>query len=155
MNSESIGKGEDITQPGDSIEQRQAEKWLLDALSDKLGAKLTTKKIELDGAIYIQLDGCCESPSILCEAWSHIGPPKSAQKNKVMTDALRLLFANETIGGNAQCILLFADRDAAAPFIGNTWMAQCLKKYSIRVEVIEFPPEIKTKVLKAQKRQYR
>ncbi len=155
MNSKSIGKGEDITQPGDSIEQRQAEKWLLDALSRELEVKLTTRKFELDGASYIQLDGYCESPPVLCEAWSHIGPPKSGQKHKVMTDAFKLLFTNEIIGCNAQCILLFADRDAAEPFIHKSWMAQCIEKYGIKVRVIEFPPEIKAKVLKAQERQCR
>ena len=156
MNSKSIGKEENITQPGDSTEQQQAGKWLLDALSNKLGIKLVRSKIKLDGATHMELDGYCESPPVLCEVWSHIGLPKSAQKNKVMTDAFRLLFANERTGGNAQCILLFADQDAAKPFINNnSWMAQCLKKYSIAVEVIELPQEIKTKVLEAQERQYR
>jgi hypothetical protein len=141
--------------PGDSSEQREAEAWLMDALSQKLGVRLVKRRWSLGEGSWIELDGFCESPMILCEAWAHIGTPKSAQKNKVMTDAFKLLFVKALLKGNGKCILLFADRDAAAHFQGKSWMAQCLREYDITVEVIELPPEVKDKVLKAQKRQYR
>jgi hypothetical protein len=140
---------------GDSSEQRKAEEWLVNALSKKLGVALTKRKWFLDGGSWIELDGFCESPMILCEAWAHIGPPKSAQKDKVMTDAFKLLFVNALVKGGGKRILLFADHDAAAHFQGKSWMAQCLNEHNIIVEIIELPPELKTKVLKAQQRQYR
>lgn len=140
---------------GDSGEQREAEKWLLDALSKKLGVTLVKKRWQLGEGSWIELDGFCELPMILCEAWAHIGPPKSAQKNKVMTDALRLLFVNSLLEGDAKLILLFADHDAAAHFQGRSWMAQCLSEYNITVEVFEMPPELRVRVLGAQRRQYR
>ena len=140
---------------GDSSEQREAEAWLIDALSRKLGVTLTKRRWPLDGGSWIELDGFCKSPLVLCEAWAHIGPPKSAQKNKVMTDAFKLLFVNALVKGNGKRILLFADYDAAAHFQGRSWMARCLNEYDITVEVIGLPPELKGKVLKAQKRQYR
>ena len=155
MDMESDSTDKNNFYSGDSLEQRKAEGWLMDQLSKKLGTKLEKRKFTLEGGSWIELDGYCESPLTLCEAWAHVGPPKSAQKNKVMTDALKLLFANIQVGGNAQCILLFSDCDAAAPFIRDTWMAQCLKEYGISVEVIEFPKDMKDKVLEAQKRQYR
>lgn len=140
---------------GDSSEQRQAEEWMIRALSEKLGVKLTKRKWSLEGGSWIELDGYFESPTILCEAWAHIGSPKSAQKHKVMTDAFKLLFVNELVKGNGKCILLFADTNAAAHFNGKTWMAQCLKEHNITVEVIELPLELKNEVLMAQRRRYR
>lgn len=141
--------------PGDSSEQQEAERWLLDCLSRNLRVTLTKRRFDLDGGSWIELDGFCESPLVLCEAWAHIGPPKSAQKNKVMTDAFKLLFVNALIKGDGKRILLFADREAAAHFQGKSWMAQCLNKHNIMVEIMELPLELKTKILKAQKRQYR
>ena len=140
---------------GDSSEQREAEIWLLRELSNKLGITLTKKKLGVDKGSWIEMDGFCESPLILCEAWAHIGSPKPAQKNKVMTDAFKLLFASTLIKSNGKRILLFADRDAAAHFQGKSWMAQCLKEYNIEVRIIELPEELKAKVMKAQERQYR
>jgi hypothetical protein len=141
--------------PGDSSEQREAENMLLSKLSNELGITLTKKKLGLDRGSWIEIDGFCESPLILCEAWAHIGSPKPAQKNKVMTDAFKLLFASTLIKSNGKRILLFADRDAAAHFQGKSWMAQCLKEYNIEVRIIELPEELKAKVMKAQERQYR
>ncbi|MGB2841244.1 MAG: hypothetical protein WBC40_02010 [Halobacteriota archaeon] len=140
---------------GDSSEQREAEEWLVNALSKKLGLSLTKKRLDLPEGRWIELDAFYESPLVLCEVWAHIGPPKSAQKYKVMTDAFKLLFASTLVKGNGKRILLFADRDAAAHFQGNSWMAQCLKKHNIMAEIIELPPELKIKVQKAQRRQYR
>lgn len=142
---------------GDSSEQLEVEKWLLDAFSRELGVTLTqNKKWKLGGGGQIELDGFCESLLILCEAWAHIGSPKGGQPKKVMTDALKLLFANDAfVEGKGELVLLFADRDAAKRFQGTSWMAQCLRKYNIKVKVIELPPELKAKVLKAQQRQYR
>jgi len=140
---------------GDSSEQREAEEWLLKELSKELGVNLTKKKFSLDGGTWIEVDGFCKDPLVLCEAWAHIGPPKSAQKNKVMTDAFKLLFASKRVKGNGKCILLFADHDAAAHFQGKSWMAQCLKEYNIEVRIIKLSQELRSKVMEAQERQYR
>ena len=141
--------------PGDSGEQQEAEGWLLDCLARHLGVTLTKRRFSLGGGSWIELDGFCESPLVLCEAFAHIGPPKGGQKNKVMADAFKLLFANALVKGAGKRILLFADREAAAHFQGKSWMAQCLNKHDIIVEIIELPLELKTKILEAQKRQYR
>ena len=67
-------------------------------MSKELRVRLTKGKIQANGGRYLELDGYCESPRILCKAWAHIGAPKSAQQNKVMTDAL--LYAAKLVGGN-------------------------------------------------------
>ncbi len=121
------------TLAGDSNEQQKAERWLISALSKKkkLEVELAKKKWSLEGGSYIELDGYCESPKILCEAWAHIGSLKTAQKNKVMTDAFKLIFVNKLVKGNYELILLFADTKAAES------------------------KELKDEILNAQKRQYR
>ena len=140
---------------GDSAEQRKAGDWLLQQISERLGVPLTSKRIPLDGGSYVELDGFSESPTVLCEIWAHIGPPKGAQKNKVMTDAMRLTFVRQRLGGDAKCVLVFADSDAAAPFQRGTWMAECLSHFGITVEVVSMPEPMRDRVLKAQARQYR
>lgn len=141
--------------PGDSSEQREVEEWLVAALAKKLSITLSKKKWPLEEGSWIEIDGYSQSPLVLCEAWAHIGAAKSAQKNKVMADAFKLLFVNTLIKGSGKNILLFSDYEAAAHFQGKSWMAQCLRNYNIIIEIIDLPPGLKNQVLKAQQRQYR
>ena len=103
----------------------------------------------------LELDGFSEFPSILCEAWAHIGPPRPAQKNKPMVDSIKLQYVSSLFNMQGKCILLFGDREAASHYQGQSWMAQYLKKQNIVIKIIEFPPQIREKILKAQKRQRR
>jgi hypothetical protein len=122
-------KSSDSTSPGSSLEQQEAEELIIGLLAKALGVPLTKKRFELPAGL--EIDGCCESPRILCEAWAHIGTPKSAQKNKVMADAMKLLFAVSLALGNQRLILAFADESAASHFRGDSWMAQALKEKGI------------------------
>lgn len=142
-------------EPGDSSEQQEAQQWLLAALSAKLGVWVVKKRWQLDGGSWAELDGFAESPLILCEAWAHVGAPRSAQKDNVMTDAFKLLFVSSHLGKDSRRILLFGDHEAAKHFQGNSWMAGCLRRYGIEVHVVEMSAELKAKVKNAQKRQYR
>ncbi len=141
--------------PGDSSEQRRAEKLMLDWLSERLGAKLAKKRFSLPGGGWLEVDGASESPSILCEAWAHLGPPKPAQKQKVMADALKLLYASQLASGPVQMILLFADSEAARQFKGKSWMAQALRANGIEVRVAELSEPVRATIQEAQARQFR
>lgn len=139
---------------GNSKEQRDAERWLLKRLSEEVETDLRSKNIKLDES-WMELDAFSEDPPVLGEIWAHIGSPKSAQKNKVMKDAIRLLFADKILECESRRILLFACPEAAKPFKENTWMAQCLSELGIEVKIIEPPPEIREMIREAQERQYR
>lgn len=117
------------------------KRWLLDALSKELGTQLTSKEFELDDG-WFEIDGYSDDPSVLCEVWANFGLPKNAQRGKIMTDAFKMLFTNTLLEVEARCILLFADKRAAAPFQGKTWMAECLKAHEIEVTIIEPPPQM-------------
>ena len=156
IKASSTKTGDSSVPSGHSGEQQEAERWLVCELSKKIGVELRKERIYLEGRSWVELDGFCESPLVLCEAWAHIGPLKSAQKNKVMADAFKLLFVNNTcFKGTGKCILVFSDNEAASHFQGKSWMAQCLNRHNIIVEVIELPTEIRTRVQMAQKRQRR
>lgn len=141
--------------PGDSSEQKAAESIAMKLLGERLGVELAPLRVPLEGGGRLELDGACESPPVLVEAWAHQGPPKAAQKAKVMTDAMRLLLAARTLATNPKLVLLLTDQEAAAHFTGRSWMAQALRELAIDVEVVELPEEVKQAVLRAQTRQYR
>jgi hypothetical protein len=143
------------TQPGTSREQQEAEKWLIGRLSKQLGIYLARKRLYPIGRSWLELDGYSENPLILCEAWAHVGRPKSAQKNKVMADALKLLYVKAFLRENGRCILLFGDEQAASHFQHNSWNANCLESHGIEVNIIRFTPEWENRVLAAQERQRR
>ncbi|NQT56427.1 MAG: MarR family transcriptional regulator [Desulfobacteraceae bacterium] len=141
--------------PGVSREQQEAENWLIDRLSRHLSVRLAKKRLYTVGRSWLELDGYSKNPLIICEAWAHIGPPKSAQKNKVMADALKLLYVKDFLKENGRCILLFGDEQAASHFQHNSWNAKCLESQGIEVKVMKFTPEWHNMVLEAQSRQKR
>ncbi len=141
--------------PGDSAEQRNAEAFLIARLSEALRVRLEKMKFTLRGGEWLEVDGACESPLILCEAWAYHGTPKSAQKNKVLADALKLLYVELLLSKSARKILLFADKAAARRFQGENWMARALEGFGVEIHVIGLPDEMREAVKKAQKRQYR
>ena len=96
-----------------------------------------------------------ESPLVLCEAWAHYGKPKSAQKNKVMTDATKLIVAAKLCRSTRRLILLFGDERAAMHFKGRSWMAQLLHASGVEVHIVELPESVRNGILLAQKRQFR
>jgi hypothetical protein len=140
---------------GDSREQRDAESVMVAALSRKLGHRLIPKRVALPDGGRVEVDAVCSNPMILCEAWAHQGPPKSAQKMKVLTDALKLAFLAQLLPRRPRLILLFSDPAAARPFGGRSWYAQAIRQLGIGIEVVELPPDVKASLLRAQARQYR
>jgi hypothetical protein len=141
--------------PGRSDEQQEAEAWQIAALALQLGIPLV-KQPRTIGTSRMEFDGWCDSPPTMVEAWAHQGAPRPAQKNKVMTDALKLYWASRTIfSGEARLILLLSDSVAAAHFRGRSWMALALKELGVEVIVIPLPEELRNKVARAQERQKR
>ena len=140
---------------GDSLEQRTAEPLLMAALGESLGIKLAKHRFRLPNGGWLEIDGMCESPLVLCEAWAHLGRPKSAQKNKVMTDAAKLMFAAKLCKGSPRMVLLFADEEAASHFKNRSWMAQLLQTNGVEVHVADLPEHARRDILVAQKRQFR
>jgi hypothetical protein len=144
---------------GDSLAQRNAEEVTLALLSDRLGVPLAKRRFALPNGGWLEVDAASESPPLLCEIWAHQGPPKSAQKAKVMTDAMKLVYARSLLPAEAdrriRLLLVFADDRAAAHFRGTSWMAEALKAEDIEITVVELPELVRLEVERAQEVQYR
>ena len=140
---------------GDSLEQRQAEEVLVARLAERLGLQLRKRRLGLPEGGSLEINGVCDIPAILCEAWAHQGKPKSAQKNKVMADELKMLYAKQFAPGRVRMILLFGGQEAASHFLAKSWMAQALRSHYIEIHVVRLPENIRKSIRKAQKRQFR
>lgn len=142
--------------PGDSVEQRDAEVHILAGLASELGVSLSPGSFALPNGVLVTVDGVASDPPILVEAWAHQGPPKSAQKAKVVTDALKLLWVDRVLfGGEARKILALSDPAAAGHFQGRSWMAAAFRDLGVEVRVVTLPAEVRERIRRAQERQFR
>jgi hypothetical protein len=143
--------------PGSSHEQRRAESVMLALLGERLGLTLRPLPIPLaERGIRVEVDGADEAMTTLVEVWAHQGPPKPAQKNKVLTDALKLIYIAKTLDVTPRLILCLSDIAAAHHFTAaRSWAADALRAFGIEIEVVDLPSEVRNAVLTAQKRQFR
>jgi len=142
---------------GDSAEQRGAERVMLDLLGSQLGLELNPATIPVPSGERVQVDGADVSRTVLAECWAHQGPPKSAQKHKVLADAFKLAWIATTIYPRPQLILCLSDPLAAAPFLpgARSWASRALQDHLIAVRVVSLPGDLRQRLLEAQHRQYR
>lgn len=142
---------------GDSAEQRGAERVMLDLLGAQLGCELNPATITVPSGERVQVDGADAGRTVLSECWAHQGPPKSAQRHKVLADAFKLAWIATTLYPRPQLILCLSDPLAAAPFQPNarSWAARALQDLSIAVRVVSLPDDLRQRLLQAQQRQYR
>ena len=144
---------------GDSSPQQQAEGIVRELLSNRLGVTLEKRRFAPPEGNHLEVDAASEEPLILAEIWAHQGKLKGAQPSKVMTDAMKLVFARSflTKDNRTDCrlVLCFADDSAADHFKGNSWMAQAIRNANVEIVVIDLPEEAREQVRQAQTRQYR
>jgi hypothetical protein len=128
---------------------------LVDLLAKRLGTALVKKRISLPDGGWLEADGASDSPRIICEAWAHIGSAKSAQKQKVMTDALKLVFVGQLLPPETRKILVVGDTEAVHHLRGRGWMAQALRASNVEVIVVDLPKDVRERLREAQRRQFR
>jgi hypothetical protein len=74
----------------------------------------------------------------------------------VLTDAFKLSFAATLLARRPRLLLLFSDKEAAAPFLSmRTWPAAAIREAGIEVVVVDLPEEERARIREAQRRQYR
>ncbi|MFY1635590.1 hypothetical protein ACN27F_20335 [Solwaraspora sp. WMMB335] len=152
-----VRRVEDHLPPGNSAEQRHAERVMLDLLGRDLALRLEPAKIAVPSGVRVEVDGCDSGRTVLVECWAHQGPPKSAQRHKVLADALKLTWIASTMYPQPRLVLCMSDPAAARPFLptARSWAAQALLDLAITVHVVEIPDDVRKKVRAAQERQYR
>lgn len=108
--------------PGNSDEQKRAERAMIEALSARLGLALAPRSITLPTGNRLAVDGMFDDPLVYCEAWAHQGSPKAAQRAKVAKDLPKLVLLARVAPVPPRLILLFSDEAACAPFRARSWM---------------------------------
>ena len=142
--------------PGNSAEQRAAERMMLDLLGAKLNVHLSVGHIVGPKGGRVEIDGADDARAVLVEAWAHQGPPKSAQKHKVLADALKLIWVSSRLPERPRLILLMSDEAAAKPFTtARSWAAEALRDLGVEVHVVELDEAVRERIRQAQQRQYR
>lgn len=142
---------------GSSVEQRDAERVMLDLLGARYGWILEPARLTIPSGARVEVDGTTADRAVLVECWAHQGPPKAAQKHKVLADAFKLNWIAVTQDPRPRLILCMSDPQAAAPFVvpARSWAAQALADCGIKVEVVDLPEELRERIRAAQSRQYR
>ncbi|MGN0024793.1 MAG: hypothetical protein ACI351_05115 [Candidatus Avelusimicrobium sp.] len=90
---------------------------------------------------------------IFIEIYAHQGPLKSAQRQKVCTDILKLVTAEQLLTEPIQKYVLFGCAEAMKSFQNNSWYTQSVDKWKIKLEVGILSEGTKLRLKAAQERQ--
>jgi hypothetical protein len=139
--------------------QQLAEQLMTSEFSRQLGRELGRATIPI-GKNKVTVDGFHrdENRITLVEAWAHVGKAKSAQRNKVLSDMLKLAFVSSALRRsypnlNVESHLIFVDVSAANVVNGNGWAALAAKEFGIAMQVITLSKEVIDTIKEAQRRQ--
>jgi hypothetical protein len=132
--------------PGSSREQRDAERLMLDLLATRLCRALEPTTITVPCGARVEVDGADADRTVLVECWAHQGPPKAAQRHKVLSDAFKLTWISSTIYPRPKLILCLSDTAAAAPFLpgARSWAARALGDLAIAVTLVDLPDDVRS-----------
>lgn len=101
----------------------------------------------------VEPDAYSESPPILVEAWAHIGKLKDGQRNKILSDALKLLYIDKKTKRSFKKVILFSNEETMNCFLSNSWWSKALSDFGIELEFVEIDKETENMIIEAQKQQ--
>jgi len=146
-----------LAHPSNSREQLQAEAIVRELLAKHLGVQLYPKRsIGVGTGRWKdpEVDAYSRDPKILVEIYSRVGSLKSAHIHKISHDILKLITIRESTKkwSGARIVIAFADRRAYRE-LQERWLGDAANSWGVELILMEVPPEMRTKVLLAQKRQ--
>lgn len=141
--------------PGDSAVQRAAEGEILRLAAVKLGIALRPQRLILADGVRIEVDGVAADRSILCEVWAHQGPAKVGQGHKVLSDAVKLYAAAQSVRPAPRLLLIVSDEAAVHRFRGKSWYGHALRTLGVEIMTVPIPVELQARIKHAQSTQYR
>ena len=142
--------------PGASHEQRMAETVMLRILSESLGVELRPRKLHHPSGARVEVDGADQQLTALVECWAHQGPAKVAQKNKLVTDAVKLHWVAQSLSPAPERLILCVSDPAAIKHLqGSSWHGAAIAYLGVSLEVVQLPQDVVVGIVAAQKRQYR
>jgi len=127
--------------------------------SRQLGRELGKATIPI-GSARVAVDGFHkgEDGVTLVEVWAHVGKAKTAQRDKVLGDMLKLALVTSVLrksypGLTVESYLLFADSAAANVVNGKGWASLAAKEFGITAKVITLSTEVIDTIKEAQRKQ--
>ena len=145
----------------DSGPQRRAEKAALARMARRLHVPSLEPNVTLQaGEGRAVLDGLYVGPHrvVMVEVNAHVGPLKSAQRHKVLSDAFKLamvskLYAHRWRNRSIERILVFVDEGPLARLGPATWAGAALDAAGVSAQVCRCSSREREALMFAQKRQ--
>ena len=141
--------------PSNSATQTQAETLILQALNLKSGLELVSAKRFPVANRHVQIDGYDEENGVLCEIVARQGALKSAQRDKVASDILKMILVEKLAGVPMRKIICFASTDASAAFTKKSWLALSAQTFGIEIETVKLDAPTVLAIEAAQTMQHR
>ena len=115
----------------------------------QLGRNLNPARLTVPSGERVEVDGADADRSILVECWAHQGPPKSAQRHKVLADAFKLTWIATTMYPRPRLIFCLSDPLAAAPFLpgARSWAARAFQDRGVTISVVDLPVDLRHDLL--------
>jgi hypothetical protein len=139
--------------------QQFAEQLMVSEFSRQLGRELGKATIPV-GKTNVTVDGFHKDDNrvTLVEAWAHVGKAKAAQRNKVLSDMLKLALVTSVLRRSyptliVESYLVFADSTAANVVNGKGWASLAAKEFAITTQVVALSNDVVEKIKEAQRRQ--
>ncbi|RFA10629.1 hypothetical protein B7R54_16530 [Subtercola boreus] len=108
---------------------------LLAALARHLGTPLEPRLVTLPDGVRVEIDGIDSSGRLLVQCISAGGAVKSGQRNKAMSDALKLVWLRSTLFVGAR-IALCVSEPVSRFFADPAWLAQAVADLRVEVYVV-------------------
>lgn len=163
MNESNLFPQEESTSPkrlaSRSDAQQAAEITAINVLNREQGWNLEPSKLLLRERTF-SVDGYYEvmGTIILAEVWAHIGKAKSAQRNKVLADILKLALLSKILreqrpSYTIRSYMVFIDEEASLVIQNESWGALAAMEFGIQSAVVPIGQEFIDAVKIAQQNQ--
>ena len=139
--------------------QQIAEELMIGEFSRQVGRELVKATIPI-GKANVTVDGFYKDTHrvTLVKAWAHVGKAKAAQRNKVLSDMLKLALVASVLRRSypsliVESYLVFADSAAAKVVSGMGWASVAANEFGIGTQVITLSEDVINTIKEAQRKQ--
>ncbi len=139
----------------DSSVQKQLEGLLVTEYEKRTGFHgiHNTSKVWLNPSTYIVPDIYSEENKIIGEVHAHTQKLKSAQKDKLASDILKMVLFEKEKRVKFKKVILVCGQEEKAYLEGDSFVADAIKQFKVDVEYIGLTPEQETLLLSTAKKQ--
>ena len=139
----------------DSSVQKKIESILVDEYENKTGylGIHNTSKVWLNSSTYIVPDIYSEEQMIIGEVHAHMQKLKSAQKDKLASDILKMILFEKEKHTKYRKVILVCGKEEKAYLEGDSFVADAIRQFNIEVNYIGLMPEQEALLLNTAKKQ--